>query len=175
MVIASLPTGRYGTTPAATAAAQMLSSFPNIKFGLMVGIGGGIPNNDNDIRLGDVVVSQPEGSFGGVRQYDCGKATVHGFEERGALNSPPQVLLNAVSALQSKHEMTGSEIPSLLESILYSWSIYTFSLMLCFSSSDAELSILRSFGEAIVREVWDLLMPKAQIMPGFMVLYSTKL
>ena len=67
MVITSLLPGRYGTTPAATAAAQMLSSFPAVIFGLMVGIGSGIPSDDNDIRLGDVVVSKPEGTFGGVR------------------------------------------------------------------------------------------------------------
>lgn len=117
VVIASLPAGRYGTTSAATVAMKMLSSFPAIKFGLMVGIGSGIPADDNDIRLGDVVVSKPEGTFGGVRQYDCGKATARGFEECGALNSPPRVLLNAMSKLQSKHEMTGSTIPSILEAM----------------------------------------------------------
>ena len=117
VVIASLPAGRYGTTAAATAAAGMLSSYPQIKFGLMVGIGGGIPSEENDIRLGDVVVSKPEGSFGGVRQYDCGKATVHGFEERGNLNSPPSALLNAVSALQSKHELAQSDIPDFLDAM----------------------------------------------------------
>lgn len=117
VVIASLPSGQYGTTPAATAAAQMLSSFPAIKVGLMVGIGGGIPSSDNDIRLGDVVVSKPEGSFGGVRQYDCGKITSCGFEERGALNLPPRVLLNALSALESQHEMKGSSIPTILDTM----------------------------------------------------------
>ena len=117
VVIASLPPGRYGTTPAATAAAQMLSSFPAVKFGLMVGIGGGIPSDNNDIRLGDVVVSKPEGTFGGVRQYDCGKATTHGFEECGALNSPPRVLLNAMGALESKHEKRGTAIPTILEAM----------------------------------------------------------
>lgn len=117
VVIASLPFGRYGTTSAVAVATQMLSSFPDIKFGLMVGIGGGIPSDDNDIRLGDVVVSKPEGTFGGVTQYDCGKATTHGFEEHGQLNSPPQVLLNAMGALVSKHEMEGSVIPSLLEAM----------------------------------------------------------
>uniref|UniRef100_A0A093VM92 Ankyrin repeat domain-containing protein 50 n=1 Tax=Talaromyces marneffei PM1 TaxID=1077442 RepID=A0A093VM92_TALMA len=115
VVIASLPPGRSGPTPAATTATHMLSSFPEIKFGLIVGIGGGIPSDDNDIRLGDVVVSQPDGQFGGVRQYDRGKATFHGFEECGALNSPPRALLNAVGALQSKHEMEGSVIPDILE------------------------------------------------------------
>lgn len=117
VAIASLPFGRYGTTSAATVATHMLSSFPNIKFGLMVGIGGGIPSDDNDIRLGDVVVSKPEGTFGGVRQYNSGKATTHGFEERGQLNSPPQVLLNAMGALVSKYEMEESDIPSLLEAM----------------------------------------------------------
>ncbi|KAJ5113883.1 hypothetical protein N7456_002417 [Penicillium angulare] len=117
VVIACLPAGRYGTTAAATAAAGMISSFPQIKFGLMVGIGGGIPSDENDIRLGDVVVSKPEGSFGGVRQYDCGKVTPQGFEERGSLNSPPTVLLNAVNALQSKHDMVGSEMPDFLDTM----------------------------------------------------------
>jgi nucleoside phosphorylase len=117
VVIASLPFGQYGTTSAATVATQMLSSFPSIKFGLMVGIGRGIPSDDSDIRLGDVVVSKPEGPFGGVRQYDCGQVTAHGFEERGQLNSPPQVLLNATGALVSKHEMEESIIPRLLEAM----------------------------------------------------------
>ncbi|KAE8377394.1 hypothetical protein BDV26DRAFT_304958 [Aspergillus bertholletiae] len=118
VVIASLPAGRYGTTTAATAANQMLSSFPGIKFGLMVGIGGGIPSDDHDIRLGDVVVSQPTGTFGGVRQYDCGKVTVNGFEECGALNCPPDALLNAMGELQSNHEMMGgTSIPDILTSM----------------------------------------------------------
>ncbi|KAJ0420814.1 hypothetical protein BJY00DRAFT_283615 [Aspergillus carlsbadensis] len=122
IVIASLPAGHYGITPAAMAAAHMLSSFPAIKFGLMVGIGGGIPDvnsdgggsGEQDIRLGDVVVSQPAGVYGGVRQYDLGKATVDGFVETGSLNCPPRVLLNAVSALQGKHEIMESEIPTFL-------------------------------------------------------------
>ncbi|GMG48926.1 unnamed protein product [Aspergillus oryzae var. brunneus] len=118
VVIASLPSGRYGTVTAATAAKQMLSSFPSIKFGLMVGIGGGIPSDDHDIRLGDVVVSQPTGAFGGVRQYDCGKVTARGFEECGALNCPPEALLNAMGELQSNHEMMGgTSIPAILESM----------------------------------------------------------
>jgi nucleoside phosphorylase len=64
VVIALLPTGVYGTTSAATTAKEMLFSFPNIRFGLLVGIGGGIPSNANDIRLGDVVVSKPQDTIG---------------------------------------------------------------------------------------------------------------
>ncbi|KGM91480.1 uncharacterized protein PADG_12435 [Paracoccidioides brasiliensis Pb18] len=35
---------------------KMLSSLPGVKLGLMVGIGGVIPSQKNDIRLGDIVV-----------------------------------------------------------------------------------------------------------------------
>lgn len=62
VVIATLST--YGTTSAATTAKEMLLDFPGIRFGLLVGIGGGIPSEENDIRLGDVVVSQPQDTFG---------------------------------------------------------------------------------------------------------------
>jgi hypothetical protein len=44
----------------------------------MVGIGGGVPSKDVDIRLGDVVVSKPTRIYGGVVQYDCGKAVSSG-------------------------------------------------------------------------------------------------
>ena len=59
VVIASLPAGVYGTISAATTALPMLSSFPKIRVGLMVGIGSGIarPEHGHDIRLGDIVVS----------------------------------------------------------------------------------------------------------------------
>lgn len=52
VVMACLPSGVYGTTTAAIVASQMLTTYPNIRFGLMVGIGGGVPSKDNDIRLG---------------------------------------------------------------------------------------------------------------------------
>ena len=44
VVIASLPAGVYGNTPATAAAMHMLASLPRIKFGLMVGIGAGLPS-----------------------------------------------------------------------------------------------------------------------------------
>ncbi|KAH0593212.1 hypothetical protein MHUMG1_08934 [Metarhizium humberi] len=114
VVIAGLPSGQCGNTAATTAAAQMLSTFPAIKFGLMVGIGGGIWSEKNDIRLGDVVVSNPDGSSGGVKQYDSGKSTVDGFQHSGWLKPPPRVLLNAINDLQSKHGMERSMIPDIL-------------------------------------------------------------
>lgn len=92
IVIAHLPSGVYGTTSAATVAAQMRSTFSSIRFGLMVGIGGGVPSTNHDIRLGDVVVSMPTGVFGGVVQYDYGKTVTSGvFQHTGMMNLPPPV------------------------------------------------------------------------------------
>ena len=59
VVVVCLPAGRIGNNPAAVVATQMKATFKGIRFGLMVGIGGGVPSAEVDIRLGDVVVSQP--------------------------------------------------------------------------------------------------------------------
>jgi nucleoside phosphorylase len=101
VVIACLPQGHTGTNSAAAVAMQMKSTFSSTRFGLMVGIGGGVPSEEADIRLGDVVVSKPHKVHGGVVQYDLGKATPSGFERTGALSKPPTVLLNAVAKLQA--------------------------------------------------------------------------
>src|SRR3984957_19183975 len=103
VVIACLPSGVYGTTSAATVANQMLFTFKSIRFGLMVGIGGGAPSKEADIRLGDVVVSKPTGHFGGVVQYDFGKTVGEGiFERTGTLNKPPQILLTAINKIKGE-------------------------------------------------------------------------
>ncbi|KAH7061788.1 Pfs, NB-ARC and ankyrin domain protein [Paraphoma chrysanthemicola] len=101
VVIVCLPAGHIGTNPAAAVATQMRTAFKGIRFGLMVGIGGGVPSGEADIRLGDVVVSQPQWNFGGVVQYDFGRTTPNGLERVGSLNSPPQILLSAVSTVQA--------------------------------------------------------------------------
>jgi nucleoside phosphorylase len=66
VVIAGLPFGVMGVTSAARVAEQMRPTFTSIRFGLMVGIGGGVPSEEHDIRLGDVVVSKPGDTSGGV-------------------------------------------------------------------------------------------------------------
>ncbi|KAJ5216887.1 hypothetical protein N7468_009895 [Penicillium chermesinum] len=98
VVIACLPGGQYGTTTATTVANNMLRTFSkSLRIGLMVGIGGGVPSPAHDIRLGDVVISHPHGTCGGVIQYDMGKVIAGGeFERTGSLNSPPRALLTAV-------------------------------------------------------------------------------
>ena len=59
----------HGTTSTSQAVTHLIRTFHNIRFGLLVGVGGGVPdlahiNPNNDIRLGDVVVSQPTGNRG---------------------------------------------------------------------------------------------------------------
>jgi nucleoside phosphorylase len=81
----------------------------------MVGIGGGVPGAKDDIRLGDIVVSQPAKGFGGVVQYDYGKTIQEGRLERtGVLNKPPGKLLTAIAKLQGNHRLEASRIPDFL-------------------------------------------------------------
>ncbi|KAI0550027.1 hypothetical protein F4679DRAFT_544525 [Xylaria curta] len=112
IVITCLPKGTYGNNSAATAAVQMANTFPSIKFGLLVGIGGGIPPN---VRLGDVVISAPVAEYPGVVQWDIGKGERDGkFRRIGALNRPPRTLLTAITKLETRNEMYGPKIPQYL-------------------------------------------------------------
>jgi len=70
VVIAFPGLGTYSINAAAQTATNMVRTFRNIRFGLMVGVGGGAlkpphPKDPlKDIRLGDVVVSDPKGNHG---------------------------------------------------------------------------------------------------------------
>jgi nucleoside phosphorylase len=145
VALACLPSGTMGTNAASIAAANLVRSFPNIRFGLMVGVGGGAPGNPSDdsqedLRLGDVVVSKPESDYGmgdlnlvcesklteftgGVVQYDFGKTIEKGkFIQTGSLNKPPTVLRSGVSKLQAKHERVGSAISQYVSEMVVSKS-----------------------------------------------------
>ncbi|PLB50891.1 purine and uridine phosphorylase [Aspergillus steynii IBT 23096] len=116
VIMTCLPSGSIGTNSAAAVVSNMRSTFPQIQYGLMVGIGGGAPSDKNDIRLGDIVVSVPTGAYGGVVQYDFGKAIARGeIEHTGMLNRPPEVLLSGVSKLQAEYKREGNPILSMLE------------------------------------------------------------
>jgi nucleoside phosphorylase len=122
VIIACLPAGVTSIISAATVAAQMLSTFKSIRFGLMVGIGGGVPSKERDIRLGDVVVSQPTSTFGGVVQYDFGKTIQEGrFIHTGSLNKPPAVLLTAIARLKAIHMVEENKLTRTLSEM---WTKY---------------------------------------------------
>jgi nucleoside phosphorylase len=59
IVIACLPYGLYRTPSATAVVSRIRLTFPRVRYGLMVGIRGGAPDKNNNIRLGDVVVSMP--------------------------------------------------------------------------------------------------------------------
>ncbi|KAM0666712.1 hypothetical protein ACQRIU_004567 [Beauveria bassiana] len=135
IVIASLPSGIYGSTSATVTVRNLVFALPHIKFGVLVGIAGAIPQiitvkEENgtdlecvdghlDIRLGDVVVGRPDGTSGGVVQYDLGKSKAgQGWERKGSLNAPPTALLAAISKLDAAHIRGKIKIPGFLMQML---------------------------------------------------------
>jgi hypothetical protein len=105
VVVACLPSGKKGTGPATSVVKDMLRSFKFIRFGLMVGVGGGVPAVDiggADIRLGDIVISHYSGKSAAVVQYDFGTSVQGGqFLRTNALNKLPDVALTAVARIRA--------------------------------------------------------------------------
>ncbi|GMG32543.1 unnamed protein product [Aspergillus oryzae] len=94
-VVITRPIGQ-GKVNAADAAVNMTRTFPQIRFGLLVGVGGGATDSPDpyvgkrDIRLGDVVVSKPQGE--------------HGYKIISHLDKPKSALIVAANVLQSHHQ-----------------------------------------------------------------------
>ncbi|KAF2219978.1 nucleoside phosphorylase domain-containing protein [Elsinoe ampelina] len=136
VVIAHLPSGSSGNGHAARLAVRLKNTFRNIEFSFLVGIGGGAPSREHDIRLGDIVVSHPHRQSGGVIQYDHGKALPgNEIEITGSLNRPSDALLSAVAKLDSDYRCRESRVmeilsesieknPRRLEACIYPGSTY---------------------------------------------------
>ena len=77
----------------------------NIKFFLVVGIGGGVlcyglAGDINTIGLGDIVVSSLQGNYSGVFTYDTSTWVEDSqLSSTGHLNGPPPELDTAVGSL----------------------------------------------------------------------------
>ncbi|KAK6336933.1 hypothetical protein TWF718_009722 [Orbilia javanica] len=124
IVIVCMQAGVYGNTSAAVAVTSLRRSFPSITNGLMVGIGGGAPVLPRrDIRLGDVVVSQPSPGNGGVLQYDFGKTCQQGeFVQTGALNKPPEIYLTEITKLKADYLLhPDNSINNIIMGVLGNW------------------------------------------------------
>ncbi|KAH8844717.1 hypothetical protein MCOR01_001986 [Pyricularia oryzae] len=119
VVIACLPNGQYGTNSAATVVTNLIRSFPEVRFVLMVGIAGGAPSATNDVRLGDVVVATPGPGHGGVLQYDFGKY-IQGpnFVVTGHLSPPPSILGTAIQQLRVSHDFDPNNLDALVKEAL---------------------------------------------------------
>ncbi|KAF3129539.1 Ankyrin Repeat [Orbilia oligospora] len=102
VLVVGPPRGEEGKVAVSTVVNQIRLSFKNIKMGLLVGIGDGVPRNGHDdVRLGDVVVSAPE--YGpAVVQYDLGRLNTDGvIEVTGTLGKPPRQLLNVANKVRT--------------------------------------------------------------------------
>ena len=118
VVVACLPAGTYGTVSAATVAQNMARSFTSIRFGLMVGIGAGVPSKKHQVHLGDVVVGSPSGKNSGVVQYDFVRAEADGtLTPIGSLNRPPQILLTAVATLKAERLLGMKKIAPVINAL----------------------------------------------------------
>ncbi|KAL4993502.1 nucleoside phosphorylase domain-containing protein [Aspergillus recurvatus] len=67
------------TNAVAAGTERLRLAFPSLKHALLVGIAGGVPRVKADVRLGDLVVGQPNGQYEGVVQYHFGKTLPGGF------------------------------------------------------------------------------------------------
>src|SRR2546423_638141 len=82
VVVAHMPS--MGTVSAAGVAASLRASFNNVKLALVVGICGGVPygpQHDEEIFLGDVIISQS------LIQYDFGRQYPNAFERKKTLGN----------------------------------------------------------------------------------------
>ncbi|KAI4733960.1 hypothetical protein E4T50_15485 [Aureobasidium sp. EXF-12298] len=98
VAIAMLPDGEYGLSSAAVVARDMLHTFPNIRIGMMVGIGGG---------------------NSGVFEYDFGKTIQeHEFTYTKHLDQPPPSVRAAVGRVQADFERKGHNIREVVQTIV---------------------------------------------------------
>ncbi|PLN80759.1 purine and uridine phosphorylase [Aspergillus taichungensis] len=105
------PAEMYGQLHAHMIAHGMRSTFSRMRFALLVGIAGGVPSPERDIRLGDVVL--------GTRAvpYRFGKETDHGFQRTGLVQTPPIKLLEAITLLEKRIRSEDVNLSEAIESI----------------------------------------------------------
>lgn len=112
-----------GTNVASSVVEQMCRSFQNIKHLLVVGIAGAVPRYGLDLQeqivLGDVVVSMPLHDEGGVKHYEFGAwVGKDKLIPSGHLLRPSAALLTATNTVRSLHSLEkGYQIPEFLREI----------------------------------------------------------
>jgi nucleoside phosphorylase len=118
IVIACLPQDQFGNNTAAIVLTDLKRTFPSIRHGLIVGIGGGAPGK-LDIRLGDIIVGTR------VMQYDFGKVMAGGKIKTTAVPRVPDYSLRtAVTNLRAGHELNSSRVSGILQERMKSLANY---------------------------------------------------
>jgi nucleoside phosphorylase len=93
-----------GLAASGSMAAEVIRDLPNLQFGLLVGISGGIPSSTNDMQLGDVAVATPEDNRPGIVGYDLGKEVEDGrYELKHWQNSTHPLLRSVINLIRARN------------------------------------------------------------------------
>lgn len=123
VVIATCPDGMTGQVNVGHIAGPLFKTFKSIRMTLLVGIGGGIPQERlfseplKDVRLGDVVVGwlSHADEKPAVVYYDSGRSLPNAFQTTTHLNRPHMVLLKALPFLRTDHTLGQSSFHTYLK------------------------------------------------------------
>lgn len=96
IVAVTLPEGDIGQVAASDRSHNLKTAFPGLSYHFIVGIAGGIPDEQVDIRLGDVVVATS------ILKHDSGKHAIGGFQRKADQRAAPSALLDALPYLKFK-------------------------------------------------------------------------
>ncbi|KAJ5692828.1 ankyrin repeat protein [Penicillium macrosclerotiorum] len=123
-VVLAYPPFTDGVTPAIVAATidtQMRTNFKSIQFSLVVGVGGGVPNMKEDIRLGDVVVSKPTAARPGLIQCNFEKTDCVDDQLtcKAGLHKLSTILLTATSKAETNNILRESRMAHYISQIVH--------------------------------------------------------
>ncbi|KAI6084967.1 hypothetical protein F4821DRAFT_241966 [Hypoxylon rubiginosum] len=109
----------YGKSSLADVTAQLHASYPSVRFNLMVGIAGGVPDTKDDVRLGDVVVSKSAAGWSGIVEYDVnGERAKDQIALRRVLDQPTLLLLTAMGKAETAAVFEESKMPRYISEIV---------------------------------------------------------
>ncbi|KAI9043199.1 uncharacterized protein KD926_004383 [Aspergillus affinis] len=117
--------GTQGPHNAAETATNLKWSFHEIRFALLVGIGGGAPSSTCDIRLGDIVVAAPGHLSNGITHHDFGKQLTDDFIQLDFPNAPAPRLRSAVCDMQATDIVSQSNIAQIISHVVEQASAFS--------------------------------------------------
>ncbi|GLA34935.1 hypothetical protein AnigIFM63309_009120 [Aspergillus niger] len=104
VAIAFFPDGETGIGVAGYMASEVQRDLPNVKTGLLVGVGAGIPRYGHDLRLGDVVIATPTENNSGVLGYDMVKVEPEKIVLKQWQNAPDRHIRSAMTNFRASQE-----------------------------------------------------------------------
>lgn len=118
IVIATPPVGRYESASVARVAVNILETFPSLRIALLLGIGGGVPSQQHDVRLGDVVVGVHEHSYGAC-QYDLQRSIQEQCLRPNRSNrGPPSAVIDALMSIRTQHGTYRNQLENVMAEAL---------------------------------------------------------